>query len=390
MKNDKLSSRADSGIDDLPDLDQPEDGKSDELYGFGPEKLRRSVFARGADGKSSVEFWTKRGQPAKNDTLHRLDEPAVIVRDADGKGMFWFVHGEPVGMEELETARFRNRVTIARQAVENLKLKQQGDWVSFDLECENELDELPNPSSQVSQHPPTSVSYRYKIFQIERSRFGALPGEGRIVLRPKSISAVLHDELLSAGGAAAFGVDCDTFAWFENGPFMTLILREEDRHFNIDLAMSQLANLPGKEGIDFFGVIEARITRSESPLDRILQGRGLRPVSGGALPHQGMGGTVYLALAGGATPVFAAPPLPKLVGKPGDKDFDWLIDVWFRQLREILERLNERFGKITLALEGGGDVPVPNWFMDWCADQGIKIEFLACDSVIPRDSGNHK
>ena len=215
---------------------------------------------------------------------------------------------------------------------------------------------------------------RYKIFQVERSQFGPLPGVARIVLSPNTISVVLSDELRCAGGSAAFGVESDTFAWFENGPFITLILREEDTHFNIDLAMTELANLPGKEGIDFFVVIEARITRRKCLLDSILRKRGLRPVSAGcALPHQGMGGTVYRG--GGSDPVFPAPPLPTLVGNPGDGDFDGLIDLWFRQLQAILEKLKERFGSIKLVLQGGGTVPVPDWFKDWCAVQGIEIEF---------------
>ena len=26
--------------------------------------------------------------------------------------------------------------------------------------------------------------------------------------------------------------------------------------------------------------------------------------------------------------------------------------------------------------DGGGTVPVPDWFKDWCADQGIEIKFV--------------
>ncbi len=220
----------------------------------------------------------------------------------------------------------------------------------------------------------TDMPYRYKIIQVERSRYGPLLAGATIRLSMDTISTVLADEMLRAAGADAFGVESETFAWFEDGPFITLILREEDPHFNIDLAMSKLSNLPGKEGIDFFESIEARITRRKCPLDSILQGRGLRPISaGGALPHQGMGGTVYRG--GGADPVFAAPPLPKLVGQPGDSDFDGLIDLWFRQLQIILEILKKRFGKIQLVFEHG-DVPVPAWFMEWCASLGIDIEFV--------------
>ncbi|MEI6606039.1 MAG: toll/interleukin-1 receptor domain-containing protein [Verrucomicrobiota bacterium] len=231
--------------------------------------------------------------------------------------------------------------------------------------------ETPNPQPDSM---PTAMSNRYKIFQVERSQFGPLPGEVCIELGPNTISVVLSDELQCAEGSTTFGVECDTFAWFEDGPFITLILREEDPHFNIDLAMTQLANLPGKEGIDFFGVIEARITRRKCPLDAILRKRGFRPVSvGGILPHQGMGGTVYRGDS--ADPVFAAPPLPTLVGQPGDADFDGLIDVWFRQLQTILEKLKGRFGNIKLVFEHG-NVPVPAWFMDWCTSLGIDVEFV--------------
>lgn len=218
---------------------------------------------------------------------------------------------------------------------------------------------------------------RYKIFQVERSLFGPLPVEVRIESSPNTIAAVLSDELSCAEGSAAFGVECDTFAWFENSPFMTLILREDDLHFNIDIAMTLP---PGKEKekkeVDFFGVlIKERITRRNCQLDAILRRQGLRPVAArGALPHQGVGGTVYRD--GDADPVFAAPPLPTLVGKPGDAEFDGLIDVRFRQLQTILKKLKVRFGKITLTLEGGGDVPVPDWFMKWCAALGIEIKFV--------------
>jgi len=224
---------------------------------------------------------------------------------------------------------------------------------------------------------PTDMPYRYKIIQVERSRYGALLAGARIRLSPDMISAVLNDEMLRAAGADSFAVECDTFAWFEACSFITLILREDDPHFNIDIAMSQLANLPGKEGIDFLELIEARITRRESLLDSILRGRGLRPVSaGGPMPHHGMGGMVYQSPAGGATPVFAAPPLPKLLGNPGDGDFDGLIDLWFRQLQAILAKLKKCFGKINLVLEGGGNVPAPDWFKDWCAAENIIIEVL--------------
>jgi hypothetical protein len=248
-----------------------------------------------------------------------------------------------------------------------------GPAVRFGRTCNPATNpETPNPQPDTM---PTTMSNRYKIFQVERSQFGPLPGEARIELSSNTISAVLSDELSRAVGSAAFGVECDTFAWFEDGPIITLILREEDHHFNIDLAMTHLANLPGKEEIDLFSVIEARITRRKRSLDSILRKRGVRPIfAGGALPHQGMGGTVYRG--GGVDPVFAAPPLPTLVGQPGDAGFDGLIDIWFRQLKTILEILKARFVNIKLVLQGGGDVRVPAWFKEWCVALGIDIEFV--------------
>jgi hypothetical protein len=55
-------------------------------------------------------------------------------------------------------------------------------------------------------------------------------------------------------------------------------------------------------------------------------------------------------------------------------DFDGLIYVWFRQLQTILEKLKVRFGKIKLVLLGGGNMPVPSWFMIWCVDQGFLVD----------------
>jgi hypothetical protein len=216
---------------------------------------------------------------------------------------------------------------------------------------------------------------RYKLFQVERNPIGALPGMASIMLSPNPISSVLSDEIARVGRASAFGVECDTFAWFEVSSLINLILREDDPQFNIDLAMSQLGHLRGEVEIDFFAVIDARITRRNSSLVPILRTQGFRPMSsGGLLSQQGMGGCLYQPPHNGKVPVFAAPPLPKLVGNAGDQGFDELVDLWFRQLRETLEKLKDHFGSIDLAFEKG-DVPVPTWFMKWCAGQGINIKF---------------
>ena len=203
---------------------------------------------------------------------------------------------------------------------------------------------------------------------------GVLPGVARITLGPKTISAVLKDEMARAGGADAFGVENETFAWFEDRPFVTLIFQEEDDHFNIDHAMSQLANFPGKAGLDFFAVIEARITRRESQLDPILRGQGLLPMAaGGHLPLHGMHGTVYRDPAPNAYPVFAAPPPPRLAGSPGDADFDDLMEAWFKGIQEVLKALKANFGGIRVIFHGGGNVLIPCWFLDWCAAENIII-----------------
>jgi hypothetical protein len=218
---------------------------------------------------------------------------------------------------------------------------------------------------------------QYKIFQIQRSHLGPLPGETRITGGSKSISQVLKDALGFSFGANAFGVESPSFAWFEKGSFITFIWREDDQDFNSETELKTTG-----EAAAALAAIEARITRPTFELDSELRRRGLRPVSSGRyIPHGGMEGIVYNDASGEQSPVFAAPHMPKLLGKLGDAEFDELIDTWFGQIKDILEKLKEHFVGISVVFHGGGNIPIPGWFNDWCEKNGINVEVEGSDKI---------
>ena len=217
------------------------------------------------------------------------------------------------------------------------------------------------------------MTHRYKIFHVHVSRFGNLPGAVRILNDPRTISGVLRAEILSNAGATEFGVECSTFAWFIKGLFYHLILREDDPHFNMDLAMNRLSSLQGQSYSDFFLTILDRMTRRSINIPPVLKGKGLIPSSTGTeLPHDGMDGVLFRDLDESSAPIFAAPPLPHLNGSDHPIEHD-LIDDWFQQIREILTELKNRIGMVDVAFQGGGTIPIPDWFRNWCAQQGIEI-----------------
>lgn len=61
----------------------------------------------------------------------------------------------------------------------------------------------------------------------------------------------------------------------------------------------------------------------------------------------------------------AKPASPSSARKP--------IDDWFRQLQDVLHDLKKRFCGVDILFKGGGIVPIPDWFRDWCAQEGIEI-----------------
>jgi len=220
------------------------------------------------------------------------------------------------------------------------------------------------------------MTHRYKIFHVHVSRFGNIPGAVRILNEPRSISEVLRAEIFSNAGVTEFGVESSTFAWFIKGHFYHLILREDDPHFNMDLAMTRLPSLQGQPNSDFFPTILGRMTRRSADIHPVLKGKGLIPSSTGIeLPHDGMDGVLFRNPSEAVTPIFSAPPLPHLNG--GDHQIEQdLIDDWFQQIREILTELKNRIGTVDVAFQGGGTIPIPDWFWDWCTQQGIKIEVV--------------
>lgn len=217
------------------------------------------------------------------------------------------------------------------------------------------------------------MNYRYKIFEVQTSHLGNLPGDVSIMNDPRSIGAILREKIQSGGGATAYGVECSSFAWFIKGEFHYLLLREDDAHFNIDLAMIHLSRLPGRSNSDFFPAIGSRMTRPSSGLHSKLASKGLNPISCGAgLSHGGMGGVLFRDPNNTLRPVFAAPPLPHL-NLADSSLFEELMDDWFRQIRDMLIELKSRFAGLDIAFESGGTFPIPDWFKDWCRSQGIGI-----------------
>lgn len=228
---------------------------------------------------------------------------------------------------------------------------------------------------------------RYKIFEIEAPTH--LPGDVRILNDPRLIGEVLANEIRSVGGAKAFGVECPTFAWFLAGGYYYLLLHEQDAHFNIDPAMKELSNLPGRPPVDFFAQLKRRmslprcfLTPAQAAARRIqpcsdvtpaLKAKSMIPAAmGPGIPHEGMDGTFMRPSKSQDNPVFAAPSLPCLDGAdPVSKSS--LLDTWFRQIRAILGALKRRHGTVDVAFAGGGTVPIPDWFRDWCVQEGITI-----------------
>lgn len=52
-------------------------------------------------------------------------------------------------------------------------------------------------------------------------------------------------------------------------------------------------------------------------------------------------------------------------------------DDWWNELKQVLDQTLKNGIKISeIIFKGGGDVPMPDWFRDWCREQGIKIEIL--------------
>ena len=212
---------------------------------------------------------------------------------------------------------------------------------------------------------------RYKIFEVEAATH--LPGGVRILNDSRTIGEILADEISAAGGAKAFGVECPSFGWFLAVGYYRVLLHETDAHFNTDLAMKQLANQPGRAPIDFFAPLKGRMSQLSGFLLPELESQGMTPTAmGPGIPHEGMGGMLMRSKNPGDHPAFAAPPLPCL-GNTTPAQAAVLVHSWFKQIQDILRELKDRHGPVDVAFMSGGNVPIPDWFWDWCAQEGITI-----------------
>ena len=219
--------------------------------------------------------------------------------------------------------------------------------------------------------PNLTTKHRYKLFEVEAATH--LSGHVRIMNDARPIGELLRDLIQAAGGAYSFGVECSSFAWFLADGYYRLLLREDDASFNVDLAMNQLVNLPGRPPMDFFESVKARMSIPRGVNVPPSKAQGMNPVAmGPKIPHEGMAGQLFRSNNPQQNPLLVAPSLPCLNGAD-PASAGQLIDDWFRQMQDVLGDLKKRFGGVDVFFEGGGTVPIPDWFRDWCAQEGINI-----------------
>jgi len=215
------------------------------------------------------------------------------------------------------------------------------------------------------------MNQRYKILEVRATGHGTLPGTARILLEPWLIAELLANEIRNLGGASPFGVESPTFAWLVKGRSHYLVFREDDSDFNIDLAMTRLSNLPGRPPVDWFNRLQGRMTRDRGHLPAILNKRGFGLAADIPLPHDSMGGVLLTGPTG--TTVFGAPQPPCLNGAQPSPAAQDLLDIWFRQLTDVLTSLKASHSPVEIAFEVGGTTPIPNSFRDWCRANDIQI-----------------
>jgi len=221
---------------------------------------------------------------------------------------------------------------------------------------------------------PTTGNHRYKIFEVESHTH--LPGDVRIINDRRLIGEVLVDEMRTVGGAKAFGVECPAFAWFLAGGYYRLLLHERDLHFNIDLAMKKLAHLPGRVAINFFPQIKGRMRETTINIVPAIADQGfVASAMGPGIPQEGMTGTLMRMIHQKANPIYVAPSFPSLDGADPNSRSS-LLDSWFKQIQSILSTLKSRLGAVDIAFAGGGTIRIPDWFRDWCKQQGINIMII--------------
>lgn len=55
------------------------------------------------------------------------------------------------------------------------------------------------------------------------------------------------------------------------------------------------------------------------------------------------------------------------------------IDDYFKSLRDVLTGMTKKFKITDLYFPGGGNIPLPNWFSNWCNQNGINVHILGTD-----------
>ena len=53
---------------------------------------------------------------------------------------------------------------------------------------------------------------------------------------------------------------------------------------------------------------------------------------------------------------------------------------YFKRLCDVLSGLGKKFKVTDLVLPGGGVIPIPEWFIDWCKKNGIRIHIVEPES----------
>jgi hypothetical protein len=59
------------------------------------------------------------------------------------------------------------------------------------------------------------------------------------------------------------------------------------------------------------------------------------------------------------------------------------VDDWFKDLQRDIEKLRKKSISIKkIIFSGGGSIPIPQWFLKWCAEMGILIEVVDAKDVL--------
>ena len=57
------------------------------------------------------------------------------------------------------------------------------------------------------------------------------------------------------------------------------------------------------------------------------------------------------------------------------------IDDYFRRLQKVLNDLGKVLHLSDVYFAGGGNIPIPDWFRDWCNCNGIHLHIIDTDNI---------